>query len=297
MNPEPGWRDDPMMTRREMLKRGAAAAASLAFLSPLLAAPGGRKFKIGACDWSIGKMATPACFEVSKQMGLDGVQVSLGTARDDMKLRQPAVQQQYKDACRQTGQEIASLAIGELNEIPYKSDSRTEAWVSDSIDVLRALGVKVELLAFFGKGDLVDDQEGTREVVRRLKKIAPKAEKAGVVLGLESWLSAEDTLRIMDQVGSPAVKMYYDVCNSTVRGYDIVKEIRALGKKNICEFHLKENGYLLGQGKVDLKRVREAIEDIGFEGWLVIEGAVPAKADLLQSYIANQKYVRSLFQT
>ena len=80
-----------MMTRREMLKRGAAAAASFAFLSPLLAAPGGRKFKIGACDWSIGKMAAPTCFEVSKQMGLDGVQVSLGTARDDMKLRQAAV--------------------------------------------------------------------------------------------------------------------------------------------------------------------------------------------------------------
>ena len=129
-----------------------------------------------------------------------------------------------------------------------------------------------------------------------MKKVAPKAEKAGVVLGLESWLSAEDTMRIMDRVGSPAVKMYYDVCNSTERGYDICKEIRWLGKKNICELHLKENGFLLGQGKVDLVRVRAAIEDIGYEGWFQIEGAVPAKGDLLQSYIANQKYARSLFQ-
>lgn len=282
-----------------MLVRGSRAAAALALaspLAPLFAAPQQRRYKIGACDWSIGKMATPACFEVAKEIGLDGVQVSLGTAADDMKLRQPAVQQEYREAARQHGQEIASLAIGELNSVPYKSDPRTEAWVSDGVDVLRALGVKVVLLAFFGKGDLIGDEAGQAEVVRRLKKVAPKAEKAGVVLGLESWLSAEDTVRLMDRVGSPAVQMYYDVCNSTDRGYDIIKEIRWLGKKRICEFHMKENGALLGQGKVDFRRVREAIEDIGYEGWMQIEGAVPPKAKMLESYVANRKFLQGIFQ-
>ena len=282
-----------------MLKRSAQTAASLAFfasLAPLLAAPEKRRYKIGACDWSIGQMANPKAFAVAKQIGLDGVMVSLGTAADDLKLRQPAVQQQFKDAAQASGLEIASLAIGELNGIPYKSDPRTEAWVSDSVDVLQALGVKVELLAFFAKGDLVGDAAGQEEVIRRLKKVAPKAEKAGVVLGIESWMSAEDTVRIMDKIGSPAVKMYYDVCNSTDRGYDICKEIRWLGKKNICEFHAKENGFLLGKGKVNLEKVRDAINDIGYEGWIQIEGAVPPKGDLMQSYIANQKYLRELFK-
>ena len=282
-----------------MLKRSAQTAASLAFfasLAPLLAAPEKRRYKIGACDWSIGQMANPKAFAVAKQIGLDGVMVSLGTAADDLKLRQPAVQQQFKDAAQASGLEIASLAIGELNGIPYKSDPRTESWVSDSVDVLQALGVKVELLAFFAKGDLVGDAAGQEEVIRRLKKVAPKAEKAGVVLGIESWMSAEDTVRIMDKIGSPAVKMYYDVCNSTDRGYDICKEIRWLGQKNICEFHAKENGFLLGKGKVNLEKVRDAINDIGYEGWIQIEGAVPPKGDLMQSYIANQKYLRELFK-
>jgi L-ribulose-5-phosphate 3-epimerase len=168
--------------------------------------------------------------------------------------------------------------------------------VNDCVGVMQALGVKVVLLAFFGKGDLAGDAAGTDEVVRRLKKAAPVAEKAGVVFGLESWLSAADTLRIMERVGSPAVKMYYDVCNSTDRGYDVPKEIRALGRKNICEFHMKENGFLLGQGKVNLERVRDAINDIGYEGWMQIEGAVPPKGDLVPSYIANQKYLRELFK-
>jgi len=232
---------------------------------------------------------------VARKIGLDGVQVSLGTAADDMRLCQREVQQTFQEAAKASGVAIASLAIGELNSIPYKSDPRAEVWVSRCVEAMSALGVKVVLLAFFGKGDLAVDKAGTEEVVRRLKRVAPKAEKAGVILGLESWLSAEDTMRIMERVGSPAVKMYYDVCNSTDRGYDIGKEICWLGKKNICEFHLKENGSLLGQGKVDFKRVRAALDDIGYEGWMQIEGAVPPGGEIVASYIANLKYLRGVF--
>jgi L-ribulose-5-phosphate 3-epimerase len=116
-----------------------------------------------------------------------------------------------------------------------------------------------------------------------------------VILGLESWLSAEDTLRIMDRVGSPGVKMYYDVCNSTDRGYDIYKEIRQLGKEGICEFHMKENGCLLGKGPVNFEKVRDAINDIGYTGWMQIEGGLPPNADLVASYTANLKFLRGLF--
>ncbi len=281
-----------------MLQRTAQIASTLALgshFAPLLAAPDKRHFKIGACDWSLGKLADPASFEVARQIGLDGVQVSLGTATDDMKLRQPKVQQQFQAAARQAGVQIASLALGELNNVPYKSDPRAEAWASDAVPVMQALGVKVVLLAFFGNGDLVGDSAGTDETVRRLKKVAPRAEKTEVILGLESWLSAEDTLRIMDRVGSSAVKMYYDVCNSTDRGYDIYREIRQLGQERICEFHFKENGCLLGQGPVNFEKVRDAINDIGFTGWIQIEGALPPKADLTASYMANLKFLRNLF--
>jgi sugar phosphate isomerase/epimerase len=281
-----------------MLRRLGLTTAAMLWLprlAPLLAEPGKRHYKIGACDWSLGKTANSTSFEIARDIGLDGVQISLGTAADDMKLRKPEVQREFKDAAKAAGVAFGGLAIGALNSIPYKSDPKTESWVSDSVDVAQALSIKVVLLAFFGKGDLRDDEPGKAEVIRRLKKVAPKAEKAGVILGLESWLSAEDTLRIMDKVGSPAVKMYYDVCNSTDRGYDVPKEIRALGKKNIAEFHLKENGSLLGQGKVNFAKVREAIEEIGYEGWLQIENALPPKADLITSYKSNLKFARDLF--
>jgi len=284
------------LSRREMLGRTVQAAAWLAVatnFAPLFAAPDQRRFRLGACDWSIDKMGDPAALDVAKQIGLDGVMVSLGTVADDLHLRQPQVQQQYKDAANKTGLAVSSLAIGELNNIPYKSDPRTVQWVSDSIDVCKAFGVRVVLLAFFGNDDLKGDKAGVDEVVRRLKAVAPKAEKAGVVLGIESWLSADEHLEILERVGSKSVKVYYDVCNSNDRGYDIYREIRQLGKR-ICEFHAKENGALLGQGKVDFHKVRAALDDIGYRGWLQIEGAVPPGQPMLESYQANCKFMRGI---
>lgn len=287
-----------MLTRRQMLARTAVTAAALGFsprFAPLLAAPDDRRFRIGACDWSIGKMATPEALSVAREIGLDGVQVSLGTEKDAMHLRQPDVQQRYKTVAAATGVAVASLAIGELNNIPYKSDPRTVAWVRDSVDAAAALGCRVILLAFFGNGDLNGDKAGTDEVVRRLKEVAPHAEQKRVILGVESWLSARQHMEILDRVGSKAVQVYYDVANSTQMGYDIYDEIRWLGKKGvICEFHAKENGFLLGHGKVDFVKVRAAMDDIGYTGWIQIEGAVPEGGQMLPSYRANLKFLRGV---
>lgn len=287
------------LSRRSFVTRTAAALSAGALwpsLAPLLAAPASRGFRIGACDWSLGKMADPAAFDVAKEIGLDGVQVSLGTAANQMSLRTVEVQAKYRAAAERTGLAVASLAIGELNNIPFKSDPRTIDWVSGSVDAAKALGRQVVLIAFFSNGDLKGDAAGTAEVVRRFKEIAPRAEKAGVILGIESWLSAEENMDIVDRVGSKAVQVYYDVANSEKMGYDIYREIRWLGRKGaICEFHMKENASLLGKGRVDFARVREAIEDIGYQGWMQIEGAVPAGGGLVPSYVENRAFLRGLF--
>lgn len=285
------------MNRRDAVRYSLGAGlATLAYPVLSVGAAPMPRFRIGACDWSIGPPGDINAFDVARKIGLDGVQVSLNTEADHQHLRRPEVQQAFAKAARQAGVEIGGLAIGLLNTIPYKSDPRTEQWVQDSVDVARALGTKTVLLAFFSNNDLRNDPAGTRVVIDRLKAVAPKAEQAGVVLGIESWLSAREHLAIMDAVGSPAIKVYYDVCNSSVMKYDIFAEIRDLGNERICEFHLKENGHLLGNGQVDLQRVRQAIEAIGYSGWLHIEGAVPAGQSVVASYVTNNQTVRSLFR-
>jgi len=280
-----------MMQRRQWLTCTASAAVWFS-LAPLLARAGERRFKIGAPDWSLRKPCDAAAFQVAKEIGLDGVQVSLGTVANNLQLRQAAVQQRYKAVARQTGVAIASMAMGELNSVPYKSDPRTIEWVSDCVDVMQALEVKVVLLAFFGKGDLCDDPAGVDEVVKRLKVVAPKAEKAGVVLGLENYLSAEQNLDIIQRVGSHAVQVYYDVGNSTHKGYDIYREIRLL-KGNICEFHAKDGKSMLGAGRVDFHKVRAAMDEIGYSGWIQIEAAVPH--GVVPDYRADYKFLKGIF--
>jgi L-ribulose-5-phosphate 3-epimerase len=283
-------------SRRDMLKSTTALAGAGLFGGVWdLFAQNTRRFRIGACDWSIGQRGKTGAMALARQLGLDGAQVSMGSVESDLSLRQPDVQRAYRDAAEASGVRVGGVALDVLNRVPYKSDPRTEAWVSDSIDVALALNVRVVLLAFFERGDLRNDAAGQAEVIRRLKLVARKAEDRGVVLGIESWLSAAEHLRILDAVGSPGVQVYYDVANSTEMGYDIAAEIRQLGRERICEFHAKENGFLLGQGRIDFAAVRRAMDDIGYSGWIQIEGAVPKGKPTLESYVENARFMRARF--
>jgi L-ribulose-5-phosphate 3-epimerase len=283
-------------TRREMIARTTRFAAALTFgsaLAPLLADPAGRGFKIGAPEWSLRK-TDPSCFEVAKEIGLDGVQVNLGSVGDQMHLRQPEVQQSYLQAARQNGLVIASLALAELNNIPLKSDPRAALWLLDSLAVAQALGVKVILVAGFARGELKGDKEGIDRTVGFLKEVAPRAEKAGVILGLENYLSAPENLEILQRVGSPAVQVYYDVGNSTDKGYDIYQEIRLL-KDRVCEFHAKDGNFMLGQGRIDFHKVRQAMDDIQYRGWIQIEAEAPH--GLVEDYRADLRFLKDIFPT
>ena len=291
------------LTRRELLVRTfGMATAGLALKSGMSHAalswaignrPPASGFKLGVCDWTLGKRTDPTALEMAERLGLDGVQVDLGSPEDDLPLRRPEVQQKYLQAARKSKAQIASLAIAAMNEVPLKSDPRTEQWVADSIGVCSKLGVRVVLLAFFAKGDLRNDPKGVDTVVQKLRNVSPQAEKAGVILGFESWLNADQHIRILDRVGSPALKVYYDVGNAHHEGYDIYKEIRFLGK-HICEFHAKDYDGLYGKGSINFPEIRRAIDDIGYRGWIHIEG-VKTPLGLEPSIRYDAEYLRRIF--
>ncbi|MDQ3347185.1 MAG: sugar phosphate isomerase/epimerase [Acidobacteriota bacterium] len=283
-------------SRRDVLRTAAALAGAclVGGARDVVRGSAGR-FSIGACDWSIGMRGRTGALALAKQLGLDGAQVSMGSVENDLHLRRPDVQRSYRDAAEASGTRVAGIALDVMNQVPYKSDPRAEQWVRDSVDVASALGVRVVLLAFFERGDLRNDADGQAEVIRRLKRIAPRAEERGVILGIESWLSAVEHLRIIDAVGSKHVQVYYDVANSTQMGYDIHAEIRQLGRERICEFHAKENGFLLGQGRIDFAALRKTMDAVGYSGWIQIEGAVPKGTPMLDSYVENARFMRAHF--
>ncbi len=225
------------MNRKQFI--GGMASISLFQLKSLesFASFGFKTKKIGACDWALGQNSKPEAFDIAKAIGLSGVQVNLGNIDNNLHLREKSIQEIYKAKSKETRVKITSLAIGELNNIPYKSDNRTDQWVADSIQVAKNLDVNVILLAFFAKNDLRNDQKGIETVIAKLKEVAPNAEKMGITLGIESYLTAEEHLYIMEKVGSKAIKVYYDFRNAQDAGNNIYKEIKLLGNENICELH------------------------------------------------------------
>lgn len=255
-----------------------------------------KKVRIGACDWSLNRACNPEVFEYAQKLGLDGIQLSYNSRKDHTYLARPEVQQAMLDASKRTGVKIASIGIAMMNEIPLKSDPRPVEWISKSIDAAKALGVKVVLLAFFSKGDLRNDDAGKKVVIEKLKEVAPKAEKEGIVLAIESYLSAQEHLDIIEAVGSRAIRVYYDPRNAADAGHDPYTEIPLLGKqKLICEIHLKDNDKLLGQGSLDWPRIKKLLDEVRFRGWAQIEWSVPKGKTMEDSYPQNVQYARSVF--
>jgi len=201
------------------------------------------------------------------------------------------LQKTFLDESKRVGLPIESLCLEMLHRNYLKSDPLGQRWVADCIPIAKAMGVRVVLLPFFGKGALETTAEMDK-VGDILKEVAPAAERSGVILGLEDTISARDNVRIMERSKSPAVLTYYDVGNSTKGGFNVVEEIRWLGGKRICEVHLKDNPHYLGDGTIDFKGVIDALADIGFDGWAQLETDCPVSVDA--DMRRNLKFVREL---
>jgi len=254
-------------TRRDLLR----TAAVMGLGSRQLRAAGPR-FRIGVTDWNLRLGAKPEAVPLAAQLGFDGVQVSFGRRLidDKLPLDNPELIARYRNLSAQHKIPLDGACVDKLHDNGLKSDKLAVRWVMDSIRLTNALRTDVLLLPMFGKWAVETVAE--RDFVGdALRDIAPEAENAGVLLGLEDTISAEDNVRIMDRARSKNVRVYYDVGNSARNGFDIVKEIRWLGSARICQIHLKDNPHYMGEGAINFTEVANAIRDIGFTGFANLE--------------------------
>jgi sugar phosphate isomerase/epimerase len=279
------------LNRRSFLQCSLAGAAAGAGVSRLRAA-GRTKFPVGVTDWNLRLSAQPEAVAMAKQCGFQGVQVALGRDLTDNKLPldNAAVQQTYLAEAKKHGIALTSTCLDRLHTNYLKNDKLGQKWVSDGIRITKALGLEVMLLPFFGKGALETHAE-MDYVGDALRELGPEAEAAGVLLGLEDTVSAQDNVRMMERSRSKAVWTYYDIGNSSLQGFDPVQEIRWLGKPRICEVHIKDNPHYLGEGKIDIAGVVKALADIGYDRWTVLETSSPSK-DILADMKKNLTYFR-----
>src|SRR5689334_16449821 len=183
------------LTRRGFLncglRGGAAGLTAAALTHQSLSAYAARKtvrFRVGAPDWNLRLTAKPESVALAKKIGFDGVQISIG---NKMQLNDKALQQAFLAESKREGFPISSLCLDILHVNGLKSDPLGQRWVAESIPIAKTMGTRVILLPFFGKWALKTQTE-MDYVGDALRELAPAAEKAGVILGLEDTISARD---------------------------------------------------------------------------------------------------------
>lgn len=124
--------------------------------------------------------------------------------------------------------------------------------------------------------------DAARAAVNRL---IPAAEKAGVIIALENvwnnmWVEAEFFRSFVASFDNPWVRAYFDIGNH-VKYSPPQKWISTLGKLivkcHVKDFKLNPNGHggkfcNIRDGSVDWPAVRTALADVGYSGWMSIEG-------------------------
>src|SRR5207245_3072874 len=144
------------LTRRDALRLCATGAPAVALGRPgaLLAYAAGRgaQFKVGVTDWNLKRQGQPEAVGLAKQIGFDGVQVSLGVGPDRLPLSDPGLQRTYLAESKRVGLPLASVCLEVLHKNVLKSDPLGQRWVADAIPIARALGLRAVLLPLFGQG-------------------------------------------------------------------------------------------------------------------------------------------------
>ena len=302
------------MKRRDFFKTGLAVPVGLGLGGrPLSAASlqeqprpaaAGHRFKIGVCDWMILKRQKLGAFKRAHEIGADGVELDMGGLGQrptfDSKLTDPVERHRFQEEARKYGLEICSLAMSGFYAQSFAQRETVPLMVRDTINAMEWMDVQVAFLPLGVQGDLVKHPELRPAVVRRLRELAPMAEAARVVIGLETALDAAGEVALLEEVGSPAIRIYFNCANPLQAGRDLHKELRILGRDRICQIHCTdEDGVLLKDNKrLDMRKVKDTLDGMDWSGWLVLERSRDARrpTDVVGNFGANARHMKSIFQ-
>ena len=299
------------MTRRELLKQAIAASAvlpAMAHAQERSAPPPATKaqvnpvrVRVGMTDWNLGQRGDITKIALAREIGLDGIQVSVQYPTDGKTptLRDPATQAAFKRAALDNGIQICSLAIGNpgKSRMPMHTNPAFAILLIEAVEIAHDLGTNNILLPILGDSHIdMTNQSQVDPFVAMMKEVARYAEKYRVVVALEDWISAEDNIKLLDAIGSDYVAVYYDAHNLVPRVKDIYAEPKMLGTR-IHQIHVKNGNLLMSApgGRLDWPRLAQEFYEIGYRGWYVLETASPS-TDIVADTRANIEYVKKTFR-
>ena len=264
-----------------------------------------QRYKVAVIDLMILKRQKLGAFQLTKEIGADGVEVDMGGLGNrptfDNQLLIDSVRQQFLNKAKELNLEIPSLGMTGYYAQSFCQREQFIQSIKDCITTMKLMNVKLAFLPLGVQCDLVKKPELRDSVVSRLKVAGKMAEEAGVIIGIETALDAKGEKKLLQDVGSPAIKSYFNFSNAIKNGRDLNKELKTLGKKYIVQIHCTNDDgvWLQNDPKIDMKAVKKTLDKMHWSGWLVIERSRDAKEpnNVKKNFGANTAYVKSIFQT
>jgi len=175
------------------------------------------------------------------------------------------------------------------------------ALVDDCLATMdRMGGVSVAFLPLGGCGnDWPTDKAKRKEIVRRLHAIGERARAQGKTVGIDTPLDAKGNLRLLREIGSDGIRIFYKWQTAVENGRDLVEDLRRLGAKNICAMHasVSDGVTLRHDTRVDVPAVKAALDKMGWSGWLFVERSrdTTRVRQVTANYGDNVNYLKSIF--
>lgn len=277
--------------------------------SPMLAtiAPEGReqRYKIAVCDWMILKRQKIGSFKLVHELNGDGVELDMGSLGKretfDNKLRDPHFQQLFRETAREFQLEVPSIAMSGFYGQSFLERANYEELVRECLNAMKVMDAKV---AFLPLGGIKAGWEGEpalrAEVVKRLKKVGDMAAAEGLVIGIETQLDAKGDVKLLKEIDSFGIKIYFKFQNALENGRDLCKELKILGKKRICQIHCTDtDGVTLRfNERLDMNKVKKTLDKMEWSGWLVVERSRDKDDvhNVRKNYGTNIEYLKEVFQ-
>lgn len=262
------------------------------------------RYKVGLIDLMLLKRQKLGAITLTQQIGADGLELDMGGLGKrptfENQLANDSIRQVFMDKAKELKLEVCSLAMTGYYAQSFCGREEYQQSIRDCIKTMKAMNVKVAFLPLGVQCDLKKDPSIRDSVVSRLKVAGKMAEEAGVVIGIETALSAKEEVALLKEIGSPAIQIYFNFSNPLKEGRDLYKELKILGKNRICMIHAtnKDGVWLEKDPEIDMLKVKKTLDKMKWSGWLIIERSRDASKpkDVKGNYSANTAYLKKIFQ-
>lgn len=265
----------------------------------------GERYKISACDWMMLKRQKLGAFKLMHELGGDGLEMDMGGLgkRDtfDNKLRQEHFRKLFKETADQYKLEVPSVAMSGFYGQSFLEKTTYKELVQDCLNTMKVMGAKVAYLPLGGiKEDWTVPGEARKELVKRLHEVGEMAHAEGLVVGIRTQLDAKANIKLLKEIKSEGIKIYYCFQSTLENGWNLYKDLKRLGKKRICMIHCTDtDGVTLPYNtRLDMYKVKKTLDKMGWSGWLVVERSRNAQEarNVKKNFGINIQYLKKVFQ-